>query len=176
MVSIGIDTAILAAVVQARTPLLTELFIPVTALGSAVFTLVLIATLYLFRERKTAVTTFLGVAVAGGLGELINIIVKRPRPELTLQILPETAGGYAFPSGHTTVAFVLATVLAHRYGRPAYFYALAILVGMSRVYLGVHYPTDVIGGAVLGWVTATLLVRSDDRIMAAVPDVLRNNT
>lgn len=162
----GIDTVLLQFVVGLRHPLLTEFFIPITALGSLIVSLVILAGLAVWEERDTAILGLFGIVVAGGLGELLNVVVRRPRPDTALQLLPETAGGYAFPSGHTILAFVLATVLASRYGHRTYFYGLALFVAISRVYLGVHYPLDVVGGILIGWGTGSLLVRYADPILA----------
>jgi undecaprenyl-diphosphatase len=65
----------------------------------------------------------------------------------------------SFPSGHTTIAFAAATVLS--YYRPRWtpaFFLLAVAIGFSRVYVGVHYPLDVIAGAVLGTLIALLML------------------
>jgi undecaprenyl-diphosphatase len=80
--------------------------------------------------------------------------VDRPEPEPLLEA-PTT---YSFPSGHATVSFACATVLALAVPRLApWLYVLAALVAFSRVYVGVHYPGDVVAGAVLGVVLATAL-------------------
>jgi membrane-associated phospholipid phosphatase len=70
------------------------------------------------------------------------------------------AGGTVFPSGHTSRAFALATVLAERHGRVAAWiaYPLASLVGLSRVYSDVHWASDVLAGAALGWAVGKAVV------------------
>ena len=101
----------------------------------------------------------LAVAVAGILDQVVKNLTCRARPSA------EGAGGFlvdfpcfpapydlaAFPSGHATTAFALATLLSLWYPRgTAGFVALAALVGWSRVVLGSHFPSDILGGAILG--------------------------
>jgi undecaprenyl-diphosphatase len=65
----------------------------------------------------------------------------------------------SFPSGHTAIAFACATILS--YYRPRWapaFFLLAVAIGFSRVYVGVHYPLDVLGGAVLGLLCGGIVI------------------
>ena len=104
------------------------------------------------------------------LGSLVfnNMIVKnivaRPRPYRmieALSILIPEPGEYSFPSGHTSSSFaagvVLYLMLPKKYGIPAM--VLAFLIGISRLYVGVHYPTDVLGGMVMGTLIAVGVVK-----------------
>jgi undecaprenyl-diphosphatase len=89
-------------------------------------------------------------SISGALKQLFERdrpAVADPDPE-TLVELPAT---FSFPSGHATVSFACATTLALAVPRLAVpLYALAVLISFSRVYVGVHYPLDVLAGAVLG--------------------------
>jgi len=99
-------------------------------------------------------------AVGGGyvLNTAIKFTVRRRRPSLPgLPPLTSTPSGLSFPSAHTTTS-VLAAALYSELSLPAApLYALAGAFAYSRIYLGVHYPSDLIGGALLGSAIAHLL-------------------
>jgi undecaprenyl-diphosphatase len=90
------------------------------------------------------------VAAAYGLNYAVKLAVRRPRPELPgLPALTPTVSGLSFPSAHCTTSFAAAR--AYRGLAPAaVLYAAAVVFALSRPYLGVHYPGDVVAGAVLG--------------------------
>jgi undecaprenyl-diphosphatase len=125
--------------------------------------LFVIAVAVLLRLRRFGAALFLAVSSGGSLllNELMKLFFQRPRPQLPwAHVLPD----YSFPSGHTmnSVAFylALAVIVWSIRGRGAGLVAtalamgLAVLIGISRIYLGFHYFTDVIGGLLAGvsWV------------------------
>ena len=145
-----------------------EMVRDVTALGSYVFIIILVASAvgYLLLVRKYALSAVMLTAVVGGI--LISNVLKhgfdRPRPDLdhAAQVFSPS-----FPSGHATLSAVtfltlggILTFTSARWPVKAYFLTIAailtILVGMSRVYLGVHYPSDVIAGWCVGTAWALL--------------------
>ncbi|RWA64743.1 phosphatase PAP2 family protein [Mesorhizobium sp.] len=151
----------------------------ITALGST-SVLVLITSaviIYLLLIRRPTTALFIFVAVAGGqaLSSLLKFEVDRPRPELVSHLVSETS--LSFPSGHamlSAVTYLTLGSLAARFlpDRTTKVFALAlavlitVLVGTSRVYLGVHWPSDVLAGwcagfawAMLCWLAARLLQR-----------------
>jgi undecaprenyl-diphosphatase len=135
----------------------------VTALGGftvlTVITLIATAALVYFGRRRQALVFFATIALAQVASEVLKTIFQRPRPDL----VPHGSYVYSmsFPSGHSllaaatflTLAGILAGMQPHR-GFKAFVFAIAglmiIAIGVSRVYLGVHWPTDVLGGWTLG--------------------------
>jgi membrane-associated phospholipid phosphatase len=97
----------------------------------------------------------LSIAVAGLISYIIKKIGSVPRPyEVDTRIIQwSVGGGFSFPSGHTTEAFASATALAFlfpkwRIALPVFLWAS--LVAFSRIFLGVHYPFDILGGIAIG--------------------------
>lgn len=83
----------------------------------------------------------------------LKVLVARPRPFLVLTdvFLLAKDKSMSFPSGHAATSFMVATALAAYFKRyAAIFYSFAAAVAVSRVYMGVHYPSDVLAGAVIG--------------------------
>ena len=102
------------------------------------------------------VSVFAGAVVWGadGIANLLKASTNRPRPYAAmrhLHILIARPGSGSLPSQHATTAFAGATLLSFLWpkGSPVFFLA-AVLIGFSRLYLGVHYPTDVLAGAAIG--------------------------
>ena len=147
----------------------------VTLLGSVVAGgVVLLVAIWLWRRRRWhLLLTWLTANLLGqGVLYLIKMLVHRDRPAYSGRYLH--GHSYSFPSGHTMTAVMVYALLVHVLGamygwRPAqraWGYAVAalvaLLVAFSRVYLGVHYPSDVAGGLLAGvaWVVATVAIVS----------------
>ncbi len=110
-------------------------------------------------EKLKTRLSFLFVGLSAGVAGLLSYIIKKlvsePRPyEVDARIAQwSVGGGFSFPSGHTTEAFAAATAMVLLYrswkvALPAYSWAL--LIGYSRIHLGVHYPFDVLAGMIIG--------------------------
>ena len=135
------------------------------------FAIVLIGVIALFfgkKHLKISAMVFLSAYVISRyVFKAIKFFVQRPRPFHSLddvRLLMGTHEGFSFPSGHATTSFCLATVVAMRYPKlrwPAYI--AAALVALSRPYLGVHYPTDILAGSMLGAVIGYLVTKTANR-------------
>ena len=163
----NLDGEILLQIQQhLRTDMLTPLMKFVTFLGNGGWFWILCAVVLLAipKTRKTGYAAVLslifGVIVTN---LLLKNIVARPRPFAEIEaLIPLIAKptDFSFPSGHTTASFAVALVmlrmLPKKIGIPAV--VLAALVAFSRLYLGVHYPTDVLAGFVVALVGSSLAV------------------
>ena len=166
----AMDSAILLAVAKARTPWLTIAAIDVTALGSitlvVLFSAFTLVVLLVLRDRLHALQLLAASAGAGILTLVTKDIIERTRPEVAQQLI--AVSGFSYPSGHsvsTSALYLTIAIIAGRYvenpgARAAIFLAVSvvlIMVGASRVYLGVHYATDVVSGISLGAAWALVL-------------------
>jgi undecaprenyl-diphosphatase len=156
-------------IVGLRVGWLDWFFIDLSWIGSlgAVWIAIALVLAVLWRRPSLFLTVLVADVVADLLAELGKLIVQRHRPFET-QIGPPS-NAHSFPSGHTATSFACATVLsvlAPRWRVP--FFLLATLIALSRVYNGMHYPTDVLAGALLGVLTALLLLSASPRLLRRV--------
>jgi undecaprenyl-diphosphatase len=151
-------------IVGQRLGWLNPFFIALSWIGSlgAIWLAIAVVLTLLWRRPSILVTVLAADDAADLLAEAGKAIVHRHRPFET-QLGPRSSA-YSFPSGHTATSFACATVLAAFVPRLRIpFFVLATLIALSRIYNGMHYPTDVLAGAVLGVLTALLLLAATRR-------------
>lgn len=156
------EAALTAAIAAPEAPLLSGAAFSLTALGSVTLTAVLALVLYSGGERTTALRLAMASIIGGGTTLALKYLFMRPRPGIG-SLTPLTP---SFPSGHATLAFGTAVVLSDRYERlKPLFLFLATIVALTRLVLGVHYPSDVIIGAIIGTAGGLVAVRYGDRVI-----------
>jgi len=137
-----------------RGPWLDALFLHLTLLGDAAIILTILLWVAFAVRRPflgSVLVTLIATAVAVSLFKHLFHHQRPPSLVEGLQVLGPYLKNFSFPSGHTTTAVAVAWVLAGRFPVAAIpLLSLAALVAFSRVYNGVHFPVDVVGGALLG--------------------------
>ena len=138
----------------------------------------LIGVMLLFLKKREY--KILGIVLLAGLTlsyyvvGVLKVFIARPRPFVALGnviLLGDMSTTPSFPSNHAVGAFMIATLLASQLKKRTLFYSVllylfAVLVSFSRVYIGVHYPSDVLAGAVIGVVVGLILVKIESSLRA----------
>jgi membrane-associated phospholipid phosphatase len=153
------DYLILWHVHQLANPILDDAAITLSYLGgmpvATVMFLLMLGYAY-FRRAEYALFILISMVGTANLSWLLKELVNRTRPMLWPRLVQDY--GASFPSGHSDYAAAFACVFILIFWRTPWRYAVVflgltwmLLMGLSRVYLGVHFPTDVLGGWFLGW-------------------------
>jgi undecaprenyl-diphosphatase len=166
----ALDHTILLAVTRMRAAWLTSAAIDITALGSltlvVLFSAFTLVVLLILRDRLGALQMVMASTGAGILTLVTKNAIERIRPEEVQKLI--VVSGFSYPSGHsvsTSALYLTIAIIAGRHVRQASaraviflaVSAVVMMVGASRVYLGVHYATDVVSGISLGAAWALLL-------------------
>jgi len=139
----------------------------ITQLGNMLAAFIAAFLLFILNYRRLAVEIIFGTLTLWFLVEIIKALSDRDRPFLTLdktRVIGWREKGDSFPSGHTTQIFFLMTLFVLNFqpglGASIALYAIAVSVGLTRIYVGAHYPRDVFAGMVLGsvWGIIAMLV------------------
>ena len=151
--------------------LLDQFFKIYTYIGDGLFSVAVFLLLLVAGRRLLAVEVILCYAISGIISPICKNIFSTPRPKAYLQQHNidyiysnsiELAGNTSFPSGHTISVFALAAILAFNAKNKwlgFFLFLAAAIVAYSRIYLGVHFPEDVLGGSVIGVITSLFVYR-----------------
>lgn len=138
-----------------------QLFILANKYAVAVFTIILLV--YFFRSRKVFWTAALSAILSRGiLTEAIRFFYHRPRPFVALEnvkrLIEKNGLEASFPSGHTAYIFAIALAV-YLYDKKigGILMAAVVLLTFARIYLGVHYPSDIIGGILIAYLSVLLV-------------------
>jgi undecaprenyl-diphosphatase len=159
----AIDQWVLNHLSEIRSPRLSSVAVSITALGSV--TLLTLLTifcsflLYAKRARSFAILLLLTALGSAVISQILKAFFERARPDVAYRLV--SVEGYSYPSGHSVSAAAIYIVLgiilsrfferrAHRFTLHLFFAALVIAIGLSRIYLGVHFASDVLAGFLAG--------------------------
>lgn len=166
---LAVDTVIREGILGLRCRILNVIMTIITYMGNSETIIFICIALLFFKKTRTelGVPLTVTISLSSILHTAIKLAVQRPRPPVTDFIISQ--GGYSFPSGHSCSALVFYGLFAYliihmpvdkTVGKVAAVcgIALAAAIGFSRIYVGVHYPTDVLGGWSLGIVVLTTAI------------------
>lgn len=174
LVSFYFDSYILKIISLIRTDTLNDIFLGITFKSTVLLMFFILTSLLLWREKKGrwVFPLWISLFFSGIINYLVKIIVQRPRPfqlgiVSTLPILANSSHlnwNSSFPSFHAMFAFAALPILLKQFPRLKYFWIiLALLVAFSRVYFGLHFLSDVIAGAVLGYLIGWIILKTETR-------------
>lgn len=148
-----LDMYIFLTINKISNPILNPLFIFITYMGSSLFWVFVIIILWVKRERKASVYLIYAFILDSVLAFSAKLFFLRPRPPERFPGLEflRTEYGLSFPSAHSERVFSGAVILGSLYEKfRLLLFVLAMLVAFSRIYIGVHYPSDVVIGSLNG--------------------------
>lgn len=163
-----IDNLIYEAIIKTMNFNITAIMIFISFLGSAITLITLaLASIFLVKDKKYSKLIILNLALSFILNRILKLIIARPRPP-RLRLVIEN--GYSFPSGHSMVSFAFYGFLIYlinknlknkkiKYSLIVLLSLLILLIGISRIYLGVHYVTDVLGGYIIGLIYLIVFIK-----------------
>lgn len=169
------DTVIREWFYSIRTPWLTEVVKGITFMGNTK-TIIVLCLVFLVVPKLTkrfGLPIAAAAIVGAGINKIMKHIMLRPRPDVSLHLIEQ--GGWSFPSGHSISSLLMYGLLAwliRRYVKDkrianittVLLTMLWIGIGLSRIYLGVHYPTDVLGGWMLGMVVMLVVIAVVEKV------------
>lgn len=149
-----------------QTPFLDDVMSGVSHMGDGEIGIVFCSALLAFGDKKaheTGKLALVSLLGAGAVASGMKFIINRKRPDSD----SDNRFNSSFPSGHVSGAFAVTSIVGSKYGAlriPAYILASAI--ALSRVYLGRHYPSDVLAGAGLGICAGWLVIKNESTILS----------
>ena len=169
------DNEIVKFFLSIRNLYLDNLFLGIKFLNTEIFFVIFLTLLLLWKKKKREwiLPLWLTIGITAIITVALKIIVHRIRP-FAAGIVPLAAGitakasylvwDFSFPSGDTSFIFCAVPILSKLYPKLKYLWiGFAVLVGLSRIYFGLHYPSDVISGALIGLIIGMIIVKIEDR-------------
>ena len=161
-----IDKPIYEGIISLRSSFFDTFFIFITQLGNTVPILLIVLLMAVFFHNRYGIFLMISAIDSVLMNTLVKYCIQRPRPT-ELRLIEQ--GGYSFPSGHSMISvcvygYLLYLAYTHisnkylKYGVSILLLLVILGIGVSRIYVGVHYPTDVLAGYLLATIYVILLV------------------
>ena len=167
--SLYLDSEIIKAVSMLRNELFDKFFLWITLVSSEIIIFFVLTALFLWREnkRKWILPLWLCLGVSGMVSFLLKITIQRQRP-FQMGIVPllqslesnsYSIWNFSFPSFQTMLAFSAIPIISKQFPKFKYFWiGFAVLIGFSRLYFGLHFLSDVLAGALIGYLIGIIVI------------------
>lgn len=153
IISFIFDSLIVNYITDYRIFSLDDLMTKSSIITNGYFSLVIVGIIILIWKRKLILDYLIGFGIVAIIIQILKIIIQRPRPYLTLNLIsliPEKTG-FSFPSGHAGFAFFALGFIWKKFPRFKWVWLIiTILISFSRIYTGVHYLSDILASAIIG--------------------------
>ncbi|MBU1204713.1 MAG: phosphatase PAP2 family protein [Nanoarchaeota archaeon] len=167
MVSFLIDNTILKIIPLIKNPILNYLSALFTNFSSVFVIIIVLISLFLLNKKKRKLALPLGISFIFSyvITYVLKFIIARPRPLGIIKTLPLiNLIDYSFPSAHAAVAFAALPILNKTYPKLKWLLiSSASFIAFSRIYIGVHYLSDVLAGAFIGYFTSIFITKLKER-------------
>ena len=165
---ISFDEYLFSFISSSTDSYLLSFFNIITYLGSSIFWILLIVLSWIKNKRKLSLQLLFAFILDTIASSILKFAFLRPRPPRSIG-LTDFDLGPSFPSGHSERAFSGSIVLANHYKKYNWlFYSLAVLVSFSRIYIGLHYPLDVLIGSINGIIIGMIVLLVPTRLIKKV--------
>ena len=170
------DDSVYNFIIGLRSAPLDFILKTITRLGDTVVIIIIVVAALIFLNKKDRVILGSSTIITVTLNQAIKHILKRPRPD-HLRLIKQ--GGFSYPSGHSMIAVCVYGIMIYLINKKVQnkklritlsilLTLLILTIGISRVYLGVHYPSDVLGGFVLSTVILLINLTFTDKIYGGI--------
>lgn len=163
LISFNYDKSIVNYVADHRIDIINPLMVFITLATSDIAILIIMVFFMTIKKKeyKNIPILMFSLVIVFLLTTLLKFIIARPRP--IVEKLVEVTS-YSFPSRHSSIAFGALPIFMKGHKNLSYLWIIiALLIAISRVYVGAHYPSDVIGGILLGYITSLIILKLEEK-------------
>jgi len=171
-ISLYFDSEIVKGVSLIRNNLLNDFFMGITFISSEIIVFSFLTLLFLWKKQKLVLPLWITLGLAVAVSFLLKVVIQRQRPfQLGLvSVLPvlekasHSIWNFSFPSFQTMLVFCAIPILSKQFSKLKYLWiAFAVLVGFSRIYFGLHFMSDVIAGAAIGYFLGVIIIKFEEK-------------